>query len=101
MVRQVAFLMRASKGALTHADIMKLTWRQFHVYLDSFTWLLREESEDGRKENRRDDLLAAAADPRAKAYKQAVVADSKRKLAEFDARWGGKKGEERTVMRSE
>lgn len=78
MVRQVAFLMRASKGGLTHSDIMKLTWRQFHVYLDSFTWLVREENEDGRKQNRRDDLEAMKADPAVKAYRETLAEETRR-----------------------
>lgn len=81
MTRQVAFLMRASNGGLTHKRIMRLTWRQFLVYLDSFTWLLREESEEGRGKNRRDDLRAMTSDPRVVETKRSMVEET-RKIVE-------------------
>jgi hypothetical protein len=77
-VRQIAWLMRESKGALTHSAIMNLTWRQFGVYLDSFTWIAREQTKEGQQENRRDDLKAKAADPRAKAWKKRILEETKR-----------------------
>lgn len=60
---------------------MKLTWRQFHVYLDAFSWILQEESEDGRQKNRRWDLKLAAKDPKMKEWKSAEVEKAKRALA--------------------
>jgi hypothetical protein len=72
--------MRASKGAFTHEEIMRLPWRVFETYLDAFTWLLREESEDGQKENKRDDLRAMTQDPRFKDRKDRIVRDVKEKL---------------------
>lgn len=92
MTRQLAFLMRASKGGLTHPVILSLTWRQFQVYLDSFTWLLREESEDGRKKNYRDDLEAMTKVPELKERKKEDAEDIKSKIAAFNERWKGKKG---------
>lgn len=50
--------MRASKGSFSHDEIMRLTWRQFEHYLDSFRFLLREESKEGQQENKMDDLEA-------------------------------------------
>jgi len=43
--------MRASSGALSHDDIMRLTWRQFETYQEAFTYLSNMESEEGRKRN--------------------------------------------------
>jgi hypothetical protein len=60
---------------------MKLHWRQFQVYLDSFTWIVREESEEGRKDNVRDDLNAMKEIPELKDAKQSAVDEVKRKLA--------------------
>ncbi len=73
--------MRASKGSFSHAEIMKLTWRQFWVYIDAFTYLLREESEDGRVENKTDDLRAMSQEPRLKERKRLMLAEHKRDLA--------------------
>jgi hypothetical protein len=70
--------MRASKGGLTHEQIMRLSWRQFWVYIDAFTWILREDSEDGRKENRNDDLRAMTKMPGLKERKRKLVAETKR-----------------------
>ncbi len=72
--------MRASKGGLTHPVIMSLTWRQFETYMDSFTWLLREESDDGRKENKIDDLETMKREPRVKKAKDDELAVIKAKL---------------------
>jgi hypothetical protein len=72
--------MRASEGALTHDAILRLTWRQFQVYLDSFTWLLREESEDGRKENRRADVVAMLEVPAVKSQHLSALKDDREKL---------------------
>ncbi len=60
---------------------MKLSWRQFLVYLDSFTWLVREESEEGRKDNYKDDLKAMQEIPELAGAKDAMVEDVKKKLA--------------------
>ena len=71
--------MRASKGGLTHEQIMRLTWRQFGVYLDAFTWLLREEAGgDGPMENRKDDRAAAALVPELRDRQKRLVEDTKR-----------------------
>ncbi len=59
---------------------MKLSWRQFQVYLDSFTWLVREESEDGRKANARDDLEAMILVPELKDVKRSIVEEANRRL---------------------
>jgi hypothetical protein len=48
--------MRASYGAFSHQDILNLTWRQFEVYMDAFTFVLNAEGGDaGQKENKRRD----------------------------------------------
>ena len=60
---------------------MQLSWRQFLVYIDSFTWLLREQTEQGRIDNARDDLLAMSRDPRIKERKQKMVDETKQKVA--------------------
>ncbi len=73
--------MRASKGALSHTEIMNLTWRQFWVYIDAFVWLLREESEEGRKDNATDDLLAMTKVPGLKERKSKLVEETKRDVA--------------------
>jgi len=70
--------MRASKGAFSHQDVMKLTWRQFWVYIDAFTWLLREESEEGRTKNKTDDLAAMTKVPSLKERKRKLVEETKR-----------------------
>jgi hypothetical protein len=80
MTRQLAFLMRASKGAFTHDAILRLTWRQFQVYLDSFTWLLREESEEGRRENRRADVVAMVERPEVKEKHRSGIDRDREKL---------------------
>lgn len=99
MVRQVAFLMRASQGALTHSDIMRLSWRQFGVYLDSFTWLLREEGDDKQQEkNRKADREAMRNDPRTKQKIKSEVDEVKSKLAAFNEQWKGKTGKITKVM---
>lgn len=86
MVRQVAFLMWASKGALTHDIIMKLTWRQFQVYLDSFSWLMNEQGEDGKQKNRTNDLRAMVNNPEAKERKQSMLQETKEKVAKMKER---------------
>lgn len=71
---------------------MKLTWRQFELYLDAFLFWMREESEDGKKENRSDDREYLAAHPE---YVKSVVSDVeeiKRKAAKFAARGAKGKG---------
>jgi hypothetical protein len=72
--------MRASKGGLTHEQIMRLTVRQVWVYVDAFTWLLREESEEGVKKNNLADLRLIAGDERFKKRKERILADAKRKI---------------------
>lgn len=81
MLRQVAFLMRASKGGLSHSEIMSLSWRQFQVYLDSFTWLLREESKEGQQKNQVDDMKAMLAEPRVKDWKRKLIDENKARKA--------------------
>lgn len=99
MVRQVAFLMRASKGALRHSDIMSLSWRQFGVYLDSFTWLLREEGDDKQREkNQKADREAMRSDPRVKQKVKSEADEVKAKLAAFNEQWKGKAGKINKVM---
>lgn len=78
--------MWASKGGLTHDGIMGLTWRQFHVYLDAFTWLMNEQSEDGQKKNRRYDLEARAQETRCKAWKTSLVEETKEMVAKHKER---------------
>jgi hypothetical protein len=73
--------MRASKGGLSHSEIMQLTWRQFWVYVDAFIFLLREESEEGRKENKTDDLRAMVDVPELKKRKRKLLEDTKRDVA--------------------
>lgn len=70
--------MRASKGGLTHTEILKLTWRQFWLYIDAFTFLLREETDEGRTQNKTDDLRAMTGDPRLKERKRKMVEETKR-----------------------
>jgi hypothetical protein len=73
--------MRASKGALSHTEIMGLTWRQFWVYIDAFIFLLREESEDGRTENKTADLQAIVGNPILKERKRKLLEETKRDVA--------------------
>ncbi len=77
--------MRASKGALTHDAILRLHWRQFGVYLDAFTFWLREESEDGRQENAEADIRAKRGSPEWKAAKQRLTQETKRDVAKHKA----------------
>lgn len=65
---------------------MALTWRQFHVYLDAFTFLLQEETDDGRAKNRTWDLRAMAEEPRMKDWKKAEVEKANRILAKIKKR---------------
>jgi hypothetical protein len=76
--------MYASKGGLTHRDIMSLTWRQFGTYLDAFGWLMNEQTEDGKRENRTNDLHAQMKDPRVKALKDKLVRETKAELEAFE-----------------
>lgn len=85
-MRQIAFLMQASKGALTHDGIMNLSWRQFGVYLDSFTWLVREQTERGRMQNAKDDLLSMANNPLVKAKKAHMIEETKERVAKLKNR---------------
>lgn len=80
-LRQIAFLMQASQGALTHEAVMQLSWRQFGVYMDSFTWLLREQTDKGRAQNARDDLASMAGNPRVKARKEEMIKETKERVA--------------------
>ena len=52
---------------------MALTWRQFHLYLDSFTWVLQEQTDDGRLKNQIWDLQLTRNDPRMKSWKQQEI----------------------------
>ena len=65
---------------------MKLTWRQFNVYLDAFTWILQEESKEGQQKNRLYDLRAMAEEPRMKEWKNAEREKAKRALAHIRKR---------------
>lgn len=85
-MRQIAFLMQASEGALTHEIIMQLSWRQFGVYMDSFTWLLREQTEKGKAQNARDDLISMGRDPRVKARKEEMIRETKERVAHLKNR---------------
>ncbi|MDB5344266.1 MAG: hypothetical protein JWP89_2643 [Schlesneria sp.] len=62
---------------------MRLTWRRFEVYLDAFSWLLQEESEDGRKKNRLWDLRAMREEPRMKDWKNSEREKANRALAKI------------------
>jgi hypothetical protein len=73
--------MRATKGGLTHSEIMKLTWRQFGVYLDACVWSIREESEEGRKQNAEDDAFAKKNNPE---WKRRQKEDTKRMKKELE-----------------
>jgi hypothetical protein len=74
-------LVKASEGGMTHSEIMRLTWRQFHVYLDAFTWILQEEDDKGKAKNRLWDLRAMAQEPRMKDWKNTEREKAKRALA--------------------
>jgi len=95
--------MRTSKGGLNHDQIMKLTWRQFWVYMDTFVYLLREESDKGREENKRDDREATKDDPRVNAWRESRKAKTKeeaeaidREMAEFKQA-GSIQGQQRDI----
>jgi len=92
--------MRASKGGLTHEQIMRLSWRQYLVYLDSFTWLLREESEDGRQKNAKADMHAQAADPRVREHKRKMLEQDKAEMKALMERRAKGKGvrKEQTII---
>ncbi len=77
--------MRASKGALTHDSIMKLSWRQFQIYLDAFTWIVREETDEGRAENAKADLEATALVSDVRSAKREIIKEVKEK-------WNAHKG---------
>lgn len=62
---------------------MSLTWRQFHAYLDAFTWLLREETEDGRRKNYKADLIEMTQNPKMVEWKKRLVEDANRKLSKI------------------
>ena len=78
--------MKASDGAFSHSEIMRLTWRQFHVYLDAFTWALQEEDDKGRAKNRLWDLQAATREPRMKDWKKGEIEKAHRALAKIRKR---------------
>lgn len=86
MVRQLAFVLWASKGGLNHEQIMRLTWRQFDCYRESFTWLLSEQDEKGKQENARNDLLFIKDDPRLKDIKKHEVEKAHAALAKMKER---------------
>jgi len=82
-MRQIAFLMHASSGALAHDIIMSLSWRQFGVYLDSFTWLIREQTEKGHAQNAKDDLISMSNNPLVKAKKEQMIEETKSRVAKL------------------
>lgn len=86
MIRNVAFLMTASKGGLSHDAVLRLTWRQFLTYLDAFAHQSREATDDGRKDNWKADRAAMAAVPELHERHAKHVADVKNKLAAWAAR---------------
>ena len=65
---------------------MQLTWRQLHVYLDAFTWILQEETKEGQQKNRVLDLRAMTHEPRLKDWKNAEREKAKRALARIKKR---------------
>lgn len=77
------FVMRTSKGGLNHEQIMRMTWRQFGVYLDSAYWIIREETKEGRGKNFRDDMEYLKGAPtlygKAKAAKTSMVEETRKK----------------------
>lgn len=99
MVRSVAWLMRVSKGSFSHTEVMALTWRQFETYLDAFKFCIREESKEGRAENKIDDLTTLAADPTFKQEKQDELDTIRSKLKRHKerAKSGKRKEEEKLV----
>lgn len=78
--------MRASKGGLTHDIIMRLTWRQFLTYMDTFTWSTREEHEEGRRKNKADDLYTMLQVPELKERKQKMLDDVHERLRKIKER---------------
>lgn len=78
--------MRASKGGLTEERIMSLTWRQFGVYLDSFTWSVREEVDEGKRKNRGDDLLAMLEVPELRERKKKMLEEVHNRLKKIKDR---------------
>lgn len=97
-MRQIAFLMQASKGALTHDTIMRLSWRQFGVYLDSFTWLIREQTEKGRMQNAKDDLISMSSNPLVKAKKAQMIEETKERVAKVKNRSVKKESVTRRIL---
>lgn len=77
--------MTASKGGLTHPVIMKLTWRQFGVYLDAFTFWQREQSDDGKLDNQSDDMNAKKRNPEWKSAVQRQKTKTAREVAKHKA----------------
>lgn len=75
--------MQASNGAFTHESIMRLPWRLFGVYLDAFTYIQREQTEDGRIDNQKDDLKAMSGNETIKNLKKKLVEDTKAKTKKF------------------
>ena len=78
MTRSVMFLMRASKGALSHEQIMRLTWRQFECYLDAASYWLNEESEKGRQQNALYDAVLQSSDEGFQSERQRIIEKSKK-----------------------
>ena len=97
-MRQIAFLMQASKGALSHDVIMNLFWRQFGVYLDSFTWLVREQTEKGRMQNAKDDLTSMSKNPLVKAKKAQMIEETKERVAKVKNRSVKKESVTRRIL---
>lgn len=76
--------MRMSKGGFNYDQIMRLSWRQFQVLLDSCFWAVRSEQTDGQKENLRDDELAMNRDPRIKERRKRRLQEQKRETAKHE-----------------
>lgn len=80
--------MRTTNGGLTHDIIMKLTWRQFNVYLDASTWINNEQSEDGQRKNKVNDLNAQGKDPMVQKIIKALKEDTDRRMEPHRKRHG-------------
>lgn len=65
---------------------MSLTWRQFHIYLDAFTWVLQEQSDEGRLKNQIWDLQLTRSDPRMKTWKEQEIERANAALAKIRKR---------------
>lgn len=57
---------------------MRLTWKQYELYLDAFTYLLNQESEKGRQQNVLWDAIALSADPDFQSEREKIIEKTKR-----------------------